>query len=319
MEKKVSIVIPNYNGEAFLKDCLLSLKDQTFRDIEVIVVDNGSTDNSLETVKSVYGDAQIIKLDKNYGFSAAVNRGIRASSSELVILLNNDTRADKGFVEALYKAVTRDKRIFSVSARMLKMDDPGYIDSAGDLYCCLGWAFSRGKDKPAGAYDKRTDIFSACAGAAIYRKTVFDKIGYFDEKHFAYLEDVDLGYRARIEGYRNVYEPGAVVLHAGSGASGSRYNSFKISLSARNSIYVPYKNMPAFQLILNLPFIFAGTVIKAAFFTRMGEGKTYLSGVRRGLALCCRGRKYPYNIANTLNYVIIQLELWINLFKRFVG
>lgn len=315
---KVTVVIPNYNGEKYLGDCLKALKEQSMKDFDLIVVDNGSQDESVRIVREGFPGAELIRLDKNYGFSKAVNDGIRTARTEYVILLNNDTRVEKDFVKALFEAVSRDDRIFSVSARMLQMNDPQLIDSAGDMYCCLGWAFARGKDKPSGRYDKRADIFSACAGAAIYRKSVFNVIGYFDEKHFAYLEDVDLGYRARINGYRNVYEPRALVYHAGSGLSGSRYNTFKISLSSRNNVYVPYKNMPLLQLILNLPFLLAGFIIKTVFFVRKGEGRTYIRGIRKGILMCVNGQKYPYRNKNLGNYLKIQLELWRNMVLRFL-
>ena len=322
---KVTVVIPNYNGEKFMKDCLDSLLAQRSAeddgpDFDIIIVDNGSTDASPGIIKGFMSPRlRLIRLDKNYGFSRAVNEGIKASDSEYVILLNNDTVVMPDFVDKLAKAIEADDKIFSVNARMLKMSEPEKLDSAGDLYCALGWAFARGKDKQASLYDKRSDIFSACAGAAIYRRSVFDEIGYFDEEHFAYLEDVDIGYRARINGYRNVYEPEAAVLHAGSGSSGSRYNKFKIDLSSRNNVYVVYKNMPLIQLLINLPFLAAGTLIKVLFFVKKGEGITYLRGLCKGFALCFRSHKYPYRNKNLSNYVRIQLELWGNIFARVFG
>ena len=315
---EVSVVIPNYNGEKYLRDCLDSLNEQTFRDFELIVVDNGSEDDSVKIVRDRFPQARIERLDKNYGFSRAVNDGIKMAKAPYVILLNNDTRADKDYIKELYLAITGDERIFSVNPKMLQMYKPGLIDSAGDMYCCLGWAFARGKDSPGQAYDKRRDIFSACAGAAIYRKSVFDVIGYFDEKHFAYLEDVDVGYRARINGYRNVYEPRAVIYHAGSGMSGSRYNTFKINLSSRNNVYMAYKNMPLLQLILNLPFLILGCLVKTLFFIRKGEGRTYVRGLFKGISMCAEGTKYPYRNRNLMNYIKIQLELWRNTVIRFL-
>ena len=315
----VSIVIPNYNGEKYLRECVEAVNAQTLKDIELVIVDNGSTDLSLDIVKELRPDARIIKLDKNYGFSRAVNEGIRAAFAPYVILLNNDTRVLPDFAGELYNAIRSDKGIFSVNAKMLQMYNPHLIDSAGDMYCCLGWAYARGKDKPETRYGKRTDIFSSCAGAAIYRKSVFDVIGYFDEAHFAYLEDIDVGYRARIKGYRNVYEPRAVVYHAGSGMSGSRYNEFKISLSSRNNVYVAYKNMPLVQLLLNLPFLIVGFLVKTVFFVRKGEGATYVKGIMKGIRMCTPDKKYPYSKRNLLNYVKIQLELWRNTVLRFIG
>ena len=174
-----------------------------------------------------------------------------------------------------------------------------------------------GKDKSAGTYDKKCDVFAACGGGAIYRRSILDEIGWFDEFHFTYLEDIDIGYRARIMGYRNVYAPGAVICHFGSGVSGSRHNDFKVRLSARNNMYLVMKNMPAPQIVLNLPFLILGFGIKALYFILTGYGRAYLSGIKRGYILCREGRKFPYSGRNFKNYVKIQLELWLNMVKRF--
>ncbi|MBQ7463293.1 MAG: glycosyltransferase family 2 protein, partial [Lachnospiraceae bacterium] len=263
-----------------------------------------------------YPEVTLKLLADNFGFSRAVNEGLKLSEAPYVILLNNDTRADKGFVGSLYETVSADGKIFSASAKMLSMKDPGRIDGAGDLYCALGWAFARGKGKSRNRYKKPCRIFASCGGASIYSRRILDEIGWFDEFHFAYLEDVDIGYRARIMGYKNVYCPEAVVYHAGSAVSGSRYNDFKIRLSARNNMYIIMKNMPVLQIILNLPFLLAGFFIKIVFFTVIGHARAYLSGLKRGYILCREGRKYPYSKKNLKNYVRIQLELWLNIFKR---
>ncbi len=314
---KVSIVIPNYNGEKYLKECIGALNVQTLKDTELIVVDNGSTDASLDVIREVRPDTRIIELDKNYGFSRAVNEGIKAARAPYIILLNNDTRVLPDFAGELYNAIRDDERIFSVNARMLQMNAPELCDNAGDMYCCLGWAFARGKDKPAENYDRAAEVFSSCAGAAIYRRSVFDETGYFDEAHFAYLEDVDIGYRARICGYINTYAPGAVVYHVGSGASGSRYNRFKISLSSRNNVYLAYKNMPLLQLIINLPFLIIGYLLKTVFFMKKGEGVTYVRGLIKGITMCRRDKKFPFRKENLVNYFRIQWELWRNAVLRF--
>ncbi|MCR4589718.1 MAG: glycosyltransferase family 2 protein [Lachnospiraceae bacterium] len=315
--KEVTVIIPNYRGVNFIADCLSSLSDQTEKDFDIIVSDNCSDDGSLEIVEKDFPSVKIIRLSENFGFSRAVNEGIRASSTPFVILLNNDTKVSMDFVEKMLNAIKRDDRIFSVSAKMLQMMSPDRIDGAGDLYSAFGWAFARGKDKSAEKYSKPSDIFAACGGAAIYRRKILDEIGWFDEFHFAYLEDIDIGYRARIMGYRNVYEPGAVVYHYGSGVSGSRYNDFKVRLSARNNMYIIMKNMPALQIIINLPFLLIGFGVKALFFIVKGHGRAYLSGIKRGYLLCREGRKYPYSSRNFGNYVRIQLELWLNAVRRF--
>ena len=314
---KVSVIIPNYKGIDFIRDCLDSLKAQTYKDFEIIVADNLSDDGSTDIVEKEYPDVKLIRLSQNFGFSRAINEGLKVSRAEFVLLLNNDTKAHERLIEKLVETMETDERIFSVASKMLQMYAPEKIDGAGDLYCALGWAFARGKDKNKDRYSKRQNVFAACGGAALYRRRVLEEIGWFDEFHFAYLEDVDIGYRARIMGYRNVYEPEAVVYHAGSGVSGSRHNDFKVRLSARNNMYIIMKNMPTLQIILNLPFLLIGFGVKAVFFILTGHGRAYLSGIKRGYLLCREGRKYPYSASNFKNYVQIQLELYLNTIKRF--
>lgn len=318
---EITVIIPNYNGKEYIRQCLDSLMAQDFTDFEIIVVDNCSEDGSADLVAGNYGDMKglkLIRLTQNFGFSRAVNEGMKASSAPFVLLLNSDTKADSHFVGALYSAVTSDKMIFSAASKMLQMKQPDRIDGAGDLYCALGWAFARGKGKKSSRYSKPCDVFAACAGAAIYRRSMLDETGWFDEFHFAYLEDIDIGYRARIMGYRNVYTPEAVVWHVGSGVSGSRYNDFKIRLSARNNLYVIMKNMPWPQILLNSPFLLLGFLVKTVFFTCIGHSRAYLSGLKRGYLLCREGRKFPYSKEHFGNYVRIQLELWVNLIRRFI-
>ena len=313
--REVSIVIPNYNGKHFLKDCLEAVFAQDIKDQEVIVVDNGSTDGSLEYLEN-YPAVRVIVLDKNYGFCRAVNEGIKAADSEYVILLNNDTEVDKNFAKELLTAIKADQKIFSCSSKMIQFHNREFMDDAGDYYCALGWAFGRGKGGSVKNYEDETDVFAACAGAAVYRKELIEKLGYFDEAHFAYLEDVDIGYRARIHGYRNVYAPKAVVYHVGSGFSGSTHNAFKVKLSSRNNIYLAYKNMPLLQILLNSPLLILGHGVKWLFFLKKDLGKEYIAGVKEGFALCKKDKKVRFLWKNLPNYIVIQFELWLNTVRR---
>lgn len=324
LNMEVTIVIPNYNGIEYLKRCLASLKQDTKEvPTHIIVVDNGSTDGSPQWMEAHCPEVELIALKENTGFPHAVNLGIRRARTPYVILLNNDTEVKSGFTGTLLRTITSSDRIFSVSAKMLDMKQENLLDNAGDLYCALGWAFARGKGKPADKYDTRAEIFSACAGAAIYRKSVFEEIGYFDEEHFAYLEDVDIGWRAKIYGYRNFYEPAAQVLHAGSASSGSKYNAFKANLSSANSVYIIGKNMPLLQRILNLPLLLPGFFIKYLFFLKKGLGGIWFKGCIRGLTRCFsthgRAKKVKFSFSRLGNYGKIQLELWRNFFLRFMN
>lgn len=316
---EVTIVIPNWNGMEYLPACLASLQDQTEERFAVILIDNGSEDGSVDFVRREYPQIRIRAFHRNTGFCRAVNEGIRLSRTPFVILLNNDTICDRNFVRELVQGMHRHSNAFSGSARMMQMADPEKIDDAGDYYCALGWAFANGKGKGADEYSREQKVFSACAGAAIYRRNLLLKLGLFDEAHFAYLEDVDIGYRARLAGYENWYFPKACVLHAGSGASGSRYNAFKTSLASRNSLYLIRKNMPVWQRILNLPFLTAGFLIKTVFFSKKGLGKEYIQGLMRGMRMKERGRTGPGKTVQPSVFRLfqIQAELWINVIRRF--
>ncbi len=313
-----TVVIPNLNGMKYLKGCLDSLMEQSRQDFSVILIDNGSQDGSADYVESHYPDVRVKRFSENRGFCGAVNEGIRMSTTKYVILLNNDTVCDTSFVEELVAAMERERGCFAGSSRMVQMAEPERMDNCGDFYCALGWAFTPAKGKMADRYARGREIFSACAGAAIYRRSVFDEIGLFDEVHFAYLEDVDLCYRARIYGYRNLYIPGAVVRHVGSATSGSVYNEFKVRYASRNSIYLIYKNMPFLQILLNLPFLAAGFLIKFLFFAAKGYGIVYIRGLKKGIGLCERSRKVRVQSRHIPHYLRIQWELWANTIRRAV-
>ena len=322
---KSTIVIPNYNGIKYIQACLESLYGGTVADIEVIVVDNASVDGSMELVRDRFPQVRLIVNQENKGFSYAVNQGIKEAHTPYVILLNNDTQADCSFVHELEKVMDKDKgrRLFSASAKLVSLYDRDKTDDAGDYYCALGWAFARGKGKSPERYDQDCEIFAACAGAAIYRRELFeaDKVGLFDEEHFAYFEDIDIGYRAKIHGYHNRFAANAVVYHAGSATSGSRYNAFKTGLASRNSIYIIYKNMPLFQLILNLPFLILGFLVKTVFFAKKGMGKNYLLGLWEGIQLSLspagKRHKQKFSMKRLCNYVSIQFLLWRNMLRLF--
>lgn len=324
MASRTSVVIPNYNGREYIEDCLRALRNQTVKPDLVLVIDNGSQDQSADLVEQNFPEVRLIRLPENTGFCGAVNLGIRESvGMDYVILLNNDTKADRNFVGELVRAMDRKPDAFSCQAKMLRMCDPSKMDDAGDLYCAFGWAFARGKGRTAREFKHPAEIFSSCAGAAIYRTAVFDKIGTFDENHFAYLEDTDIGWRARLFGYHNYFIPSAKVLHVGSAASGSVYNLFKVKNTSRNSIYLISKNMPVYQILLNLPLLFFGFTVKSLFFTGKGFGKDYLNGILQGFLMSRKGRKEGRRIHFTsdMKPIIfqIQTELWVNCIRRLLN
>ncbi len=316
-EKKlmVSVVIPNWNGKKYLRQCLKSLRQQDFRKFEIIVVDNGSEDDSVDMMKREFPEVKILRMRKNEGFCRAVNKGIHAAKAPYILLLNNDTRAEATFVKEMFRGIRRHKNCFSCQAKMIQKDYPDLIDDAGDFYSALGWAFADGKGEPEWEHNNEKKIFSSCAGAAIYRKSILDKIGLFDESHFAYLEDLDLGYRAKRYGYENWFLPKARVYHVGSGTTGSQYNKFKVHHSARNNVYVIYKNMPVWQILWNLPFLTAGFCMKGLFFWKKGLASEYWKGSFEGIHLCRNRKKVKYQEEDFANCLNIQIELWKNIKK----
>ncbi len=310
----LTVIIPNYNGQHFLGECLDSLKNQD-HPCAVIVIDNGSHDKSADYIREIYPEFTLIENHENLGFAAAVNQGIKASDSEYIFLLNNDVFLDVETIPNLLKCIKKDDKIFAVSSKMIKYHDPTKMDDAGDEYTILGWARRVGYGKSPDQYVLEREIFSACAGAAIYRRSILDEIGYFDENFFAYMEDVDISYRARIHGYTCLYCPEAVVYHVGSGTSGSRYNEFKTRLAARNNVYVPYKNMPWPQLVINAPFLLIGYLIKYFFFRSLGYGNTYLTGLKEGFKSRGKINRVQYTPENFRNYLLIEWLLIKNTIK----
>ncbi len=266
-------------------------------------------------------DIEVLMLSENTGFCHAVNEGIERSKEEYLFLLNNDTTLEPDCVKELVTFMEEHADAFSAGAKMVAMKEPEIADDCGDYFNALGYAYAAGKGKNSARYQNIRAVFSACAGAAIYRRSHFDEIGLFDENHFAYLEDVDIGYRARIYGYRNYFVPTAVVYHAGSAVSGSRHNEFKVKLSSKNSVYLVYKNQPLLQWIINLPLLFVGYLVKSLFFMRKGLGKTYIKGLGKGITFCfskeARAHKVRFRCRNVCHYLKIQLELWANIFRMF--
>ena len=314
---KVSVVTPNYNGERFLKTFLESLEEDNDYIGEVIIIDNGSGDASLEYLKNNSFNFPLVLIEnkENVGFSPAVNQGIKKAKNELIFSINNDTEVKKGSIKALVDLITSDDDIFSVQAKMLQYDNKELIDDVGDEYNLLAWTKKTGENHHTSEFEDVKDIFSSCAGAAMYKKSILFEIGLFDDNFFAYMEDVDLAIRSKINGYRNLLCPQAIVYHIGSATSGSRYNEFKVRLAARNNVWVVYKNLPIPLKITNFIFLFLGFFIKYPFFVKKGFGSTYLSGIREGLSTRDKIDKVRFQSKNTKNYFKIEYRLIINTLK----
>ena len=306
--RKATIIIPNFNGMRFLPACIAALRKQTVSCFRILVVDNASSDDSILWMEK--NQVPFIREKENLGFAGGVNAGIRAADTPFVILLNNDTEVFPDFVEQLLTAVERSERIFSVSSLMISAGQKNLIDDAGDGMNLFGWAYQRGTGRNLSRCCKKPrPVFSSCGGAAIYRRELFRITGLFDEAHFAYLEDTDIGWRAKLLGYINLYWPYAKVYHAGSATSGSRYNEFKVRLAARNNIWLHYKNQSAAQLFFNAGFLFCGILIKAVFFAKKGYLSAYLSGLREGAAGTGKAERFDFSKTTPERVFSIEWEM----------
>lgn len=318
---KASIVIPNMNGAGWLQGSIESIFAQTEQDFELIIVDNGSTDESLQTARSYVGRKgyTLIENGRNTGFSYAVNQGIRAAKGKYVVLFNNDAFARPDWLEQLIRTAEQDEKIFAVQCLMLRHSDPQLADDAGDYVTLFGWACKRGDGRYAKRYQKQKRIFSACGGASLYRKSILDEIGLFDETFFAYFEDVDISWRADSQGYKNIFCPQAVCTHICGATTGAvRYNDFKSVQSGRNSILLPYKNMPIGMFILNFLPLLAGYLLKWLMFTLRGFGKPFRKGAREAFSTLKKLQKPKFRWRNLGHYLYLEGWMFLNSF-RYVG
>lgn len=283
----VSVVIPNWNGKRFLSGCLDSLLCQTYRNLEIIIVDNGSHDGSVEFLKDNYPQVHLVTFPHNTGFSIAVNRGIRESQGEMVSLLNNDTIVDRNWLGEMVKALHEHPEVGSVGCKMLAYDDSFVLDGAGDGYRRGGLPGRIGhRERDTGRFDVPRYILGACGGAALYRHDMFEEIGLLDEDYFAYLEDVDFGLRAQSAGYKCFYVPTAIVYHLGCGTTGSGYSPLVVRLSAQNNWNTIVKNIPLALLIKFLPQILYWQLYYLAVCSvRGGQVIPWFQGTFRALKL----------------------------------
>ncbi|MCY4145325.1 MAG: glycosyltransferase family 2 protein [Chloroflexi bacterium] len=240
---RLSVIIPNWNGKHYLGPCLASLRAQTQSNIEIIIVDNASTDGSQRFVKAGYSDLRLIELPQNLGFTGACNRGMRAAAGEFVALLNNDTEADKNWAAEVIKALDEKPAAGIVACKMRMHDQRERLHTAGDFFAIDGSAGNRGfGEVDHGQYDDGDYVFSACGGAAVYRRGLLEEIGFLDDDFFFLLEDVDIAWRAQLAGYAVWFAPGAVVYHHLSATGGGKTASY---YDGRNGIWLLVKNMPS--------------------------------------------------------------------------
>ncbi len=277
---QVSIIIPNWNTRPWLAGCLEALRGQSYQDFEVFVVDNGSGDGSVAFVRQHYPEVKLLTFTENRGFAAAANAGIAATQTDYVVLLNVDTIPRPDWLLHLVQVMDQSPpEVGSVTSKMLSLKNPEILDDAGNLLSWYGSAKKRGKGEPAEQYDQLEEVFSACAGAALYRRSFLEAVGGFDENFVSYLEDVDLGLRGRLYGYRCLYVPTAQVLHQWQGAGLPRPQY--VYFSTRNRLTLLFKNIPG-SLLLKHAF----TLLYGQFYFLLAYKKPFhsLAGIASFLA-----------------------------------
>jgi len=270
----ISIVIPNYNGVEHLKTLYASLKNQTYKDYRIILVDNGSADDSFTFTSTEFPNRIIIGMGYNSGFARAVNEGIKYSlknlESEYILLLNNDMELEPDFLETAVMTFEEQKDASIIAVKMLNYYNRDIIDDCGDFIKSGGGSpIARGHDeKDTGQYDNEEYIFGASAGAAFYKSEIFQNAGYFDETFFAYYEDIDFSFRAQLLGYKCFYQPKAVCYHKRGGTSSVATHGFQTEMCERNLVLMRVKNYPLIIYILYQPLFFIARIKRYYTFIR---------------------------------------------------
>jgi GT2 family glycosyltransferase len=290
----ISIVIPNFNGLEHLKTCYPSLINQSYNDWKLVLVDNGSSDNSVNYTKQFISSSHIIELKTNTGFAHAVNDGIKYSIknlySEYILLINNDIELAPDFLEQGISIFRQHDDVSAVAVKMLNYYNRDMIDNCGDFIKANGGSpVARGYgEKDTGQYDKQEYIFGACAGAAFYRAETFEKTGFFDEDYFAYYEDIDLSFRMQLLGYKCYYQPKAVCFHKRGVTSSVVTHGFQTEMCERNLIIMRVKNYPLSIYLLYQPLFFIARMKRYYLFWRLHSFTVFLRALKgyfRGLGL----------------------------------
>ncbi|MCL4467533.1 MAG: glycosyltransferase family 2 protein [Deltaproteobacteria bacterium] len=273
----VSFIIPNYNGKEFIHVCIESVLRQSFKDFEVIVVDDHSTDGSAEYIKSKWHDINVIPLKRNAGFCHAVNAGIDYAHGKYIALINSDIELDSRWLEYMITAIERYRDAFSINAKILNFYDRNKMDDAGDVYTREGRAFKRGYNQPAELYTDAAEIFSASGAASLYKAKLLKQLNGLDEIFVAYLDDVDLGFRARLIGYKNYFEPQAIAYHKVN-MSYKKRSILMGSLVLKNNMSVIVKDMPGSLIIKSFPWLILGHLKSVKYIYSVGGVRAILKG-----------------------------------------
>lgn len=318
MFDKSSVIIVNWNGERFLERCLAALMAQTVKPHEIIVVDNASSDGSVEIVRR-FPSVRLMTQDQNTGFARGNNLAIEAASaeSEWIALLNPDAFAQPHWLEALLEAVESNPGFDVFGSKLVNAADPAVQDGGGDAYHMSGlvWRMGHGVPVPASVENAR-EVFSPCAAAALYRRSALREIGGFDEDYFCYVEDVDLGFRLRLAGYRCLYVPQSVAHHIGSGTTGGQHSDFALYHGHRNLVWTFVRDMPGILFWLLLPLHILLNLVSILWFALRGRGGVIWRAKRDALLGLPRMWRKRQHIQKTR--VASISEIWRQLDKRMI-
>lgn len=257
---KVTVIIPHFNGEQILRRCLETIRLSTFNDFQVLMVDNCSTDRSVQIVKSEFPHVNIIQNRKNLGYAGACNLGIQLSKSKYIVLLNNDTKVVPGWLEVLVEAADSDSKIGAVQPKILSIQNPDkfdYCGAAGGEIDIFGYPFARGRifysiEKDINQYDTPSEVFWATGAASLIRRSALDKIGLLEQSFFAHMEEIDLNWRLHLAGYKVVTAPQALVYHQTGGTLGED-KFMKMLFNHRNNLLMILRNFSIVTLLWILP------------------------------------------------------------------
>ncbi|MDX1463493.1 MAG: glycosyltransferase family 2 protein [Marinirhabdus sp.] len=295
-QPKVSIIIVSWNSARYLPSCLKNLSVQTFKNFEIIIVDNGSKDNCAKGLEDIYPnlDLKVKHLPSNLGFATANNIGARLAKGHWLALLNADAFPEPDWLDKLLQAVKNYPQFSCFSSRQIQANNPNFLDGAGDAYHVSGMAWRIGIGYPSEQYGRKfEEIFSPCAAAAMYSREAFLEVGGFDEDYFSYFEDVDLGFRLQLKENRCLYVPSATVCHVGSATFGER-SDFAFYHAHRNLIWTFVKNMPSALLWRYLPSHIVANLIYIVYYMFRGRGKILWKAKKdaiRGLSKAIQKRR----------------------------
>nr|WP_295785568.1 glycosyltransferase family 2 protein [Rhodoferax sp.] len=316
----VTVIIVNFNGGDMICQCLGALQRQSFQDFIAVVVDNNSSDGSVASIRLQHPEAVILALNANAGFASGVNHALRTrTQSPLVALLNPDAFPAAHWLESLVTAADAHPEFAAFGSRMYSDDAQLLLDGVGDAYHVSGLPWRQGHGYSNGTqHDREREIFAPCAAAALYRLDALQSVGLLDEDFFLYVEDVDLGFRLRLAGYRALYVPQAGIQHVGSAFVG-RNSDFQVYHGHRNLVWVFVKNMPGILFWLFLPLHIALNLVTLAWFSLRGKGQVVLRAKHdavRGIPRYWAKRKSVQGQRKTSVWAILRQLSW-NPFTRF--